>query len=193
MIDPAKLEALFERAEREVREGLLPSCQVALARHGRLVESRTFGRASPDSLYAVFSCTKAVSSAAAWLLIQEGKLRLDERVADVIPEFGTNGKEAVLVEHLLTHTAGFPRAPYAQGQWRDRAARLARFASWRLDWEPGTRFEYHASSSMWVVAELVERRSGAEWRDFVATRIARPLGLPDLRPALADDGTGHAA
>lgn len=190
MVDPQKLEALFERAEREVREGLVPSCQIAVAHRGKLVEVRTFGAASPDSLYAVFSCTKAISSAAAWLLIQEGKLGLDERVADVIPEFGTHGKDAVLVEHLLTHTAGFPQAPYAQHEWHDRAARLARFARWRLDWEPGSRFEYHPSSSMWVVAELVERRSGMDWRDFVTSRIAEPLGLPDLHMGLAPE-LGH--
>lgn len=192
-VDPERLEALFERAAREVQDGLLPSCQVALARNGSLAGMRTFGDASDDTLYLVFSCTKAITSSAAWLLIQEGKLGLDERVADVIPEFGTNGKDVVRVEQLLTHTAGFPYAPYPQHEWQDRARRLERFSQWRLNWEPGTRFEYHSTSSMWVVAELIERRSGLEFRDFVRQRIALPLGLEDLHVGLPRALHGRAA
>lgn len=189
-IDPAKLDALLARARREVDEGLLPSCQLALARHGRLAALRSFGRArfgaaerevADDTLYVIFSCTKAITSAAAWLLLQEAKLRLDERVADVLPEFGTNGKEVVTVEQLFTHTAGFPGAPSGPRDWASREAMRERFGRWRLNWEPGSRFEYHPSSSMWVIAALVEERSGLPLREFVRTRLAGPLGLPDLR------------
>jgi CubicO group peptidase (beta-lactamase class C family) len=188
-IDPAKLEALFQRAEREVREGLLPSAQIAVARHGKIAAMRTFGRvthagrdaaATNDTVYVVFSATKAITSAAAWLLIEEQKLGLDERVADIVSEFGTNGKEVVTVEQLFTHTCGFPYAPFPLLEWNDRRARLARFSQWRLNWEPGTRFEYHPTASMWMIAEVIERRSGCEFRDFVRARIAAPLGLPDL-------------
>jgi CubicO group peptidase (beta-lactamase class C family) len=188
-IAPDKLDALFARAEREVRDGLLPSVQVAVARHGKIAGMRTFGRvthggraapATNETLYVVFSATKAITSAAAWLLVEEGKLALDARVADLVPEFGANGKDVVRVEQLFTHTAGFPYAPFPPLLWDDREARLARFRQWRLNWEPGSRFEYHPTSSMWVIAELIERRSGMAYRDFVRTRIAEPLGLRDL-------------
>jgi len=192
-IDSDKLEAVFERAAREVREGLLPSSQIAVAREGKLAGMRTFGAAkfqgveaaaSNETLYCIFSCTKALTSAAAWLLIQEGKLGIDERVADIVPEFGTNGKDVIVVEQLFTHTAGFPMAPFAPEEWNDRDKRLARFAKWRLNFEPGTRFIYHPSSSMYVVAEIIERRSGVGYRDFVRERIALPLGLADLHVGL---------
>ena len=188
-IDPAKLEALFQRAEREVRDGLLPSVQIAVARHGKIAAMRTFGRvthqgheaaATNDTLYVIFSATKAITSAAAWLLIEEGKLSLEHRVADFIPEFASNGKDVVTVEQLFTHTCGFPYAPFRPLEWDDRGARLARFANWRLNWAAGTRFEYHPTSSMWVIAELIERLSGMPYRDFVRARIAKPLGLSDL-------------
>ncbi len=192
-VDPAKVDALFERAGKEVTEGLLPSVQIAVARRGKIAAMRTFGRvthegrsaaATNDTLYVVFSSTKAITSAAAWLLIQEGKLRLNERVADVIPEFATHGKDVIIVEQLFTHTAGFPQAPFIPTDWPDRAKRLARFAKWKLNWTPGTRFEYHPTSSMWVIAEIVERRSGMEFREFVRARIAAPLGLHDLHVGL---------
>ena len=201
-IESARLEALFERAEREVREGLLPSAQIAIARHGKLAGMRSVGRvtcegrpveASDDTLYVVFSCTKAVISAAAWLLIQEGKLDPDELVADAIPEFAAHEKRGIRVEQLFTHTCGFPRAPYLQRDWHDRAKRLERFGSWRLNWEPGTRFEYHPTSSMWVVAELIERRSGIPYREFVRKRIAEPLGLDDLWVGLPREHHGRLA
>jgi CubicO group peptidase (beta-lactamase class C family) len=188
-IDSEKLEGLFHRAAREVQEGLLPSVQIAVARRGRIVGMRTFGQvrhegraatATNETLYAVFSATKAITSASAWLLIEEGKLDIRERVAACIPEFGTNGKHVITIEQLFTHTAGFPRAPFLPSDWADRPRRLERFRQWRPNWEPGTRFEYHPTSSMWVIAELIERCSGVEFRAFVRTRIAEPLGLPDL-------------
>jgi len=180
-LDPAKLARLFERAEREVREGVLPSCQLAVARHGKLAAVRTIGAADDDSLYVIFSCSKAITSAAAWQVIEEGKLSLDERVADILPEFAENGKGAVSVEQLFTHTSGFPHAPSGVRDWTPRSALRARFARWRLNWEPGTRFEYHPSSSMWVIAVLCEERTGVPFNELVRTRIAEPLGLPDLR------------
>ena len=188
-LSPEKLAALFDRAGREVREGLLPSVQIAVARHGKVAAMRTFGRApfegrereaTDDTLYTIFSCTKAITSAAAWLLLQEGKLDLAERVGDILPEFETNGKDVVTVEQLLLHTAGFPSAPSGPRDWATREALRDRFARWRLNWEPGSRFEYHPSSSMWVVAVIVEERTGQAFGDFVRTRIAGPLGLSDF-------------
>ena len=66
-------------------------------------------------------------------------------------------------------------------EWSDRAARLERFARWRLNWEPGSRYEYHPTSAHWVLAELIERISGLDHRAFVRDRITGPLGLEGLR------------
>lgn len=201
-IDPSALEALFERAEKEVREGILPSVQIAIAREGKIAGMRTFGRASfggaeadadDDSLYCIFSCTKAITSAAAWLLIQEGKLSIDEQVSAIIPEFGTHGKDTIVVEQLFTHTAGFPAAPFQPKLFRDRGQRLEYFAKWRLNFEPGSRFIYHPSSSMYVIADIIEQRSGMAFHDFVRQRIAEPLGLPDLFMGLPDEAHARAA
>ena len=179
-VDPEKLAAVVARVRQEVDEGLLPSAQIAIAREGKLVLFETFGDASNQSLYCVFSATKAITSAAAWLLIESGDLSVAERVADIVPGFGSNGKDAVTVEQLFLHTSGFPHAPFRPTDWFDRDRRLARFAKWHLNWEPGSRFEYHPSSSMWVIAEIIERRSGRNYIDFVRGEVAEPLGLPDL-------------
>ena len=92
--------------------------------------------ATDETLYSIFSSTKAVVAVAVWLLFEEGLLKLDERVADIIPEFGTNGKEVVTVEQVLLHTGGFPHAPFRPECWGDREALLEAFQRWRLNWEP---------------------------------------------------------
>lgn len=192
-LNPDKVQALFDRAEREIKEGLLPACQLAIARDGKIGAMHTFGRAiqggelkaaTDETLFDIMSCTKALTSSAVWLLIQEGKLHAQDRVAQYIPEFGTNGKDAVTIEHLLTHTSAIPTAPGAQKEWADKSRRLARFAQWRLEHPPGERFTYHIAANFWPAAEIVERISGQDYRDFVRTRIAEPLGLPELRVGL---------
>jgi CubicO group peptidase (beta-lactamase class C family) len=175
----AAVDALIARSRRDVDDGTLPSCQIALARGGELIACETFG-APADARYVTFSVTKAFSASLAWLMIGAGLVRDSTRVADVIPEFAANGKQGVTIEHLLTHTAGFPRAPMRPEEGADRACRVARLESWRLDWEPGSRTEYHATSAYWALAEVIDRVSGTDFRDLFAARIAGPLGVPGL-------------
>src|SRR5437016_7302389 len=176
-LDQANVELLLERAQRGVDEGLTPSCQVVLAKDGEVLLSEALGDATPDTRYVMFSATKGVVAGAVWLLMGQDKLHPDQKVAEVIPEFGTNGKDVVTVDQVLQHTSGFPRAPMGPDVWGDRQKRLERFSKWRLNWEPGTRHEYHPTSAHWVLAELVERLSDTDYRRFVRDQVVDPLGL----------------
>lgn len=180
-LDPERVQALLDRAAEEVDAGTLPSCQLALARHGRVELVATLGQATDDSRYVVFSVTKALTAAAVWVLMSEGLLSAETVVADLVPGFESHAKQGVTVEHLLTHTAGFPRAPIRPEEGATAAGRHARFATWRLDWEPGTRTEYHSSSAHWVLAELLERATGSDYRAVVRDRVLVPLGLRRLQ------------
>ena len=179
-LDDGKVDVLLERAHREVDEGLLPSCQLSLAHDGEVIVDQCFGDSNVDTRYVIFSCTKGIVAGAVWLAFGDGTLAPEQKVAEVIPEFGTNGKDVVTVEQLLLHTSGFPRAPMGPDVWGDRAKRLERYAKWRLNWEPGTRMEYHATSAHWVLADLVEQASGQDYREFVSDRITGPLGLKGM-------------
>jgi CubicO group peptidase (beta-lactamase class C family) len=201
-IESERLEAVFARAKRDIDAGVLPSAQVAVARQGKVAGVRAFGSAvqggveqpaTERTLYGIFSCTKAVVAAAVWLLFEERLLRLDERVAAIVPEFATNGKDVVTVEQVLTHTSGFPHAPYHPDRWDDRAQRLEAFSNWRLTWEPGSRFEYHATSAHWVLAEIIERRTGVEFRSFIRERITGPMGLDELFVGLPEEHDARVA
>jgi CubicO group peptidase (beta-lactamase class C family) len=179
-LDEGALADLIGRAQREIDEGRIPSCQIAFAREGRLAVWVTLGAAEPESRYVIFSSTKPVVASAMWMLIGEGAIDVSQRVAEVVPEFGANGKEEITIEQVMLHTSGFPRAPFSPLDWDDRERRLDRFAAWRCNWEPGTRFEYHPTSAHWVLAELIERASGSDFRDFVRSRVLEPLGLSGL-------------
>jgi CubicO group peptidase (beta-lactamase class C family) len=178
-VDPAVLDGLLQRAGREVDEGLLPACQIAVAHRGRLLASRTCG-APPASRFVIYSCTKAITAGAMWLLLGEGLLERSTRVADVVAPFAGHGKDVVTVEHLLTHTAGFPSARMPDDDWVDRRRRLERLASWRLEWEPGSRFVYHGSSAHWLLAHLAETVTGTDFRTFVRDALLGPLGIDSL-------------
>ena len=185
-IDTARLDVFLRRARLEVEHGALPSAQVAVARNGRLVAFETYGDAPPDARYILQSVGRTVVAGVVWKLLGEEVLGLDERVADVIPEFATNGKEVVTVRQVLTHTAGFPFAPLGLPAMPHRAARLEAMAKWRLTYEPGTRLQFHLTSAAWVIAELVERRTGLSFAEYLRTEIVEPLGLAFVLPVPVD-------
>jgi CubicO group peptidase (beta-lactamase class C family) len=186
-LDPTRVHALLQLAEAEVASGRLPACQLALAYDGEVVVRETFG-APQDARFTVFSVTKALTAATVWLHL-DGRLTPQTRVAELVPEFAREGLDAVTVEHLLTHTAGFPRAPMRFEDGGTSAGRRARFAGWRLDWTPGSRTEYHATSAHWVLAELLEQLTGQDFRAVVRDRVLDPLGLTAMRLGLGASET----
>ena len=176
-VSAAKLDDLLARARCEVDEGVLPSCQVAVGLEGEVIAFEAFGDATTETRYSVFSCTKPLVASTAWVLMGEGRLDVTRPVAEYVPEFGANDKQAVTVEHVLLHTSGFPSATLMPPEWDTREGRLAAFAGWTLKWEPGTRFEYHPTSAHWVLAEVIERVAGCDFRDAVQQLVTDPAGL----------------
>jgi len=179
-----KLDDLVARVQQAVDEGPLPSVQIALARNGRLALFQTFGAADNSTRYNIFSCTKPLVAAAIWRLMGEGLLQIDRTVGHYIAEFADNGKQAVTLEQLLCHTCGFPRAPMGPPDWWTPAGRLEKMRSWHLDWEPGSRMVYHPTSAHWVLAELIERVTANDYRDYIHSAIVEPLGLKGLQLGL---------
>ena len=110
-LDRGAVDALLARARRDIDDGLLPACQVALALDGEVLVNEAFGDADPDTRFTIFSATKPFIASLVWQLLGEGALTPEQPVADVIPEFGSHGKDAITLDHVLQHTAGFPHAP----------------------------------------------------------------------------------
>ena len=185
------VERFEERVAREIDSGLLPSCQWAFGLDGEIVASGVLGDANEDTRYTIFSATKALVASTVWTCLGEGSIKLDALVADYIPEFATNGKENITVEQVMLHTSGFPR----NGWDLDMATsegRRARFASWKTNWEPGTRYEYHATTAHWVLAELIEVATGRNFLDVIEERVTSKIGIPRVLGIPADQADNIA-
>ena len=176
-VDPHALQLAVDRIQAEVDAGLLPAAQLAVARHGRLVFEAAFGSATTTDRFVVYSCTKAFTGGVIWQLLGEGRLALDDPAARFVPSFGSNGKDAVTIAHLLTHTGGFPHAPLGPPRWATAEGRHDSFAKWRLDTKPGSHFEYHPTSGHWVLGAVAEAILDQPLGEAIDERLCRPLGL----------------
>ncbi len=177
MANEIDVTPLREAAAEEIANGLT-ACQLAVGREGEIVWTESFGTADPETRFGVASATKPIVASAIWLLIGDGLLDISRPVADYAPEFGANGKHAVTVEQVLLMICGFPSAMMGPLEGADPERRIARLAQWELEYEPGTQYVYHGGSAHWVLAELIERLGGLDFRDFVEQRVTQPLGLP---------------
>ncbi len=131
-----------------------------------------------DTITNVWSTTKTVTSLAALMLVDRGELDVDAPVARYWPEFAANGKQDVLIRHLMSHASGVsgldqPAVVEDLYDWEGSTSRMAAQAPW---WEPGTASGYHALNYGHLVGEVVRRISGTTLKQFVAEEIAGPLG-----------------
>ncbi len=182
----------LERIDGAVREGIehgdCPGAVVLVLHDGRVVWRKAYGlRArkpaevpmTVDTVFDMASVTKPVATATSiMLLIEQGKLRVTDRVADHLPAFGQKGKDKITVEHLLLHTSGLiadnPESDYRDG--RDKA--LERLYALEPKAAPGERFVYSDLGYI-VLGELVAKVSGTPLDEFAKKNIFEPLGMND--------------
>lgn len=147
--------------------------------HAGLADASAGRPWTADTLALVFSCTKGVTAICANLLVERGLLDLDAPVARCWPEFAANGKEGVLVRHVLSHSAGLP---VIEGDFTLEAALawdpvVEQLARQEPRWAPGTAAGYHVRSFGWLTGEIVRRVTGRTVGRFVADELAGPLDL----------------
>ncbi|HLB77562.1 MAG TPA: serine hydrolase domain-containing protein, partial [Candidatus Dormibacteraeota bacterium] len=143
-----------EALDRLVESGTERGMQVAVYRGPELVVDAVAGLADPatgrlvtsDTPFYNFSIVKAVASTLAHVLAERGLVGYDSPVADLWPEFGAHGKQAVALRHVLNHSAGVPGIPLDTTiedlcNWDKMCAAIADEELW---WEPGTKIGYHA-------------------------------------------------
>ncbi|MEZ5245831.1 MAG: serine hydrolase domain-containing protein [Acidimicrobiales bacterium] len=173
---PQRMTRLIERCAREVDEGRVPGCQVAVGFEGEVVLFEAFGDVTTEHRLHTYSAIKPTVSLTVLELAAEGLLDLDAPVATVLPGFSTNGKDVITLSQVLLHAGGFPHAPVSVAEFNDRERRLARYETWRTSWDPGSAFEYHASAAHWVLADCITEVTGRHHADVVTERIMTPAG-----------------
>jgi len=132
-----------------------------------------------DDVMLWYSSGKPLTTVAILQLWEQGKLRLDDRVADFVDGWGA-GKERCTVRHVLTHTGGFPMM--GDGSFDhdlSYAETVARIAAHPADWEPGTAAAYHPTSGWKILGAIVEAVDGRPIGTYVREAVTDPIGVRD--------------
>lgn len=147
-----------------------------------------------DTIVNVWSTTKTVTSLAVLMLADRGLVDVDAPVARYWPEFAQQGKEGVLVRHLMSHTSGVAgwNTPFTLADLYDLERSTAALAAQAPWWEPGTASGYHALNYGHLLGEIVRRVTGKSLTRFVDEEIAGPLDA-DFRIGVRKADWGRCA
>jgi CubicO group peptidase (beta-lactamase class C family) len=153
----------------------------------------------PDTVFRIASMTKPITAIAIMILVDEGKLKLDDPVEKHIPAFHGQMKlgyqqaetyiaarpsRPITLRDLLTHTSGLPDGPLPDSPERDAkppttlAESSENYGKRRLSFEPGSRWSY-SNAGINTLGRVIEVASGMSYEDFLKTRIFDPLGMVD--------------
>ena len=211
---PERLQRLTNAMQAHVDAGEMPGALMVIASQGKVIYRESVGyrdmetRApvTPDTVYRIYSMTKPITSVAAMMLVEEGKLLLSDPVYQHIQQFRdltvyqdgpvtamktVPAERPITVHHLMTHTAGltyplFGRTPvhilYDQNNIRLRRnvsmeAFVEEVAALPLVRNPGEAWEYSIATD--VLGYVVEKTAGMPFADFVRTRILEPLEMDE--------------
>jgi CubicO group peptidase (beta-lactamase class C family) len=188
--------AIGRALDRAYESGLYPAIALCIRRRGRVIVDRTIGhasgnaphdppdaprqRATPATLFSLFSASKMVTAMLVHLCDQRGLVHLDDPVAHYLPEFARHGKHRITLRHVLTHRSGIPRIPsqFADVGLIDRPDEIvALLCDQKPAWVAGRRLAYHAISGGYVLGAVIERVTGMPLRELIASALRRPLGF----------------
>lgn len=195
----ARVRELDRYTAQAVRDWNVPGLSIAVVHDGRVVFARgygvqTLGRAAPvdtQTLFAIGSTTKAMTTMALAMLVDDGKLAWDDPVTKHLPGFQLSDPyvtREVTVRDLVTHQAGLPNADFLWS-WNDlpsdEVVRRLRYV--RPAYSLRSSFIYQ--NIMYAVAgEVVRAASGMAWADFLRSRIFQPLGMTRTVATFAEAG-----
>jgi CubicO group peptidase (beta-lactamase class C family) len=187
MNDPrGVLPRTLEQIEQGIAGGLHAGAQVYVSIHGEAVADFGTGEARPgvaltaDTLMLWLSCSKPIGAVALAQLWEQGRVDLDARVAEYVPEFGTKGKEAVTLRHVLTHTARLRlvESGWPEASWEEMIARVCG-TELHPGWPLGEKAAYQPSATWFILAEVIRRVDGRPYEKYVREEIFIPLGMRD--------------
>ncbi|HYG64970.1 MAG TPA: serine hydrolase domain-containing protein [Thermoanaerobaculia bacterium] len=170
--------------------GAFPGGVLAAGDEEGLVHLHPFGRLSyeadappvtSETLYDLASLTKVVATTTmAMILVDEGRLDLDQPVQELLPGFQGPGKEAVTVRHLLTHSSGLQGIVPLYKEVQGREAFRERVLALDLIYPPGSRSVY-SDPGILLLGEILEQAAGQPLAAFVRDRVFAPLGMRETR------------
>lgn len=207
-LNASRLALIPQRMKELVDEGIAAGCVTLVSRHGVIAEISATGYQNleekkpmrTDSIFQIMSMTKPFTAVGVMMLVEDGRLALNEPVEKYLPEFrgqmviaGKNADGSVLlkkparpmiVRDLMTHTSGLNGNPPASIKELPQkldltlAQAVSIYAQAPLDYEPGSKWQY-ANTGIATLGRLIEVASGMPYEKFIAQRIWEPLGMKD--------------
>ena len=164
---------------------------ILVADKGKIIYEKGFGMANmewaipnqPDTRFRIGSVTKQFTAALILQLVEEGKIKLDGKITDYLPDYRKDTGDKVTIHQLLNHTSGIPsytgrpdffpensRDPYSVSDF------IKKFASGDLEFEPGSKFAYN-NSGYFLLGAIIEKVAGKSYEIVLSERIFKPLGM----------------
>lgn len=189
----------LERTRAVIEDGMKAGphigAQVYVSAQGEALADFGVGEASPgaamtpESIMLWMSAGKPLTAVAIARLWENGDLRLDDPAAKFVPEFAQAGKAGITIRHILTHTGGFRFADSGgrPGSWDETLQQIAR-SPCEDGWTPGERAGYHASSSWFVLGEIIQRITGQPFERALYGLTLEACGMWKTSFSLAPTG-----
>ena len=185
-------EALAARIDSEIAplfKASEPGATIIVTRDGQTVFRKAYGMAdvakglpmTPDHVMRIASITKQFTATGILMLVDEGKLALDDDIGKFFPDYPSGGKR-ITIEHLLTHTSGianYTNKPTFVAEMNTDltvSQMIDSFKNDTLQFEPGTRYAY-SNSGYFLLGAIIEKVSGLSYAKFVEQRIFVPLNM----------------
>ncbi len=187
--DPARLQKAFELLKSWTSTDKIPAAGLAIGRKGKMIEPLLVGRQKPDkdsppirkdALFLIASITKPVVVGAAMMLVERGHLALGDPANRYIPKFDGDGREAIQIRHLMTHTSGLPDMLAANEDLRKAhqpfSAFIEAICKEPLLFPAGTKVSYQSMGTA-LLAEIVHQVSGKTIAEFLRKEVFEPLEM----------------
>lgn len=202
------VESFWADVLRVYDTGAHPALALCIRHRGDVVLDRVVGavdpdlpaegdnRATPDTLFNLFSASKILTATVIHALVEQGRMSLDERIADTLPAFGSGGKQAIRLHHLLHHNAGMPDMPTGldpASALHDIPGVVAKLAEMPLKSAPGQSVAYHPMSSWALISEMIRLRFGRNLRSLAHELVTGPMGLAQFNYGVSDDDLHRVA
>jgi CubicO group peptidase (beta-lactamase class C family) len=213
--DASRLDVLNRHLQRLIDTGMISGAVYSISHKGKIIADASMGAGSrvsdekmmPDTIWPIASITKTFTAVAIMQLVEDGFIRLNNKVGDILPQFSKPPFDTITIMHLLTHTSGlypdlscFPEsAPKSAWELIEIAEKLWDKTG-EFDWisvgispglrvPVGTQWQY-CSFGFAILGEIITKVSGLFAHDYIVERIIRPLNMNDtifvITPGMAN-------
>jgi D-alanyl-D-alanine carboxypeptidase len=187
-----RADEIDDLVNAQIKKRHIPGLSLAVLRDGKVIKAAGYGLANielnvpatKDTVYEIGSISKQFASEAVMLLVEDGRLNLDDAIVKYLPANAPDSWKAITIRQVLNHTAGLKdwtevkefsyRREYTAEEFID----LIKAAP--LQYAPGTSWAY-TNTGPPLLGMIVEKASGKPYEEFVSERIFKPLGFPTIR------------